>query len=308
MNLLDVFGLRPVGKALREARIALGGDPYTPRSRFDHTSLKALHPSLSVATWLGHRTRRAPIVNLFNRTQTAIELGWSVRVTQVRDFRGGTLTYDSHNGTDLAVPVGTVVVAAAAGRVVRVSSEFHRGGLKVMIDHGRGLVTTSNHLATTLCGEGQLVARAQPIALSGYSGIDGFLLFPWSVPHIHYNVWLDGVPIDPFAADGETAIWRGRNEPVPASANAPDDELTEDKSDDPAVARAIASCRDPALRDQLAAIGSTRHRFFQTMFALNYYPTRFAVRPPLYADAHPRLPRLDLPLRGADFDGIRFAR
>jgi hypothetical protein len=52
----------------------------------------------------------------------------------VRDFRGGTLTYDSHNGTDFAVPPGTIVVAAAPGRVLRASSEFNRGGLKVFVD------------------------------------------------------------------------------------------------------------------------------------------------------------------------------
>ncbi len=76
--------------------------------------------------------------NLFNRTPTPLEDGWSVRKTQVTDFRGGTLTYDSHNGTDFAVPVGTVVVAPAPGKVLRISSEFNRGGLKVFLDHGRG--------------------------------------------------------------------------------------------------------------------------------------------------------------------------
>ena len=48
-------------------------------------------------------------------------------------------------GADFAVPPGTVVVAAAAGRVLRVSSEFHRGGLKVFVDHGRGLLAHFPH-------------------------------------------------------------------------------------------------------------------------------------------------------------------
>jgi murein DD-endopeptidase len=303
---LDVFGLRPVGKALAEARLALGGDPYTPRSKFDHTSLRMLYPSLSVMTWLGRRTRRVPITNLFNRTQTPIEDGWSTRVTQVRDFRGGAITYDSHNGTDLAVPVGTIVVAAAPGVVVRVSREFHRGGLKVFIDHGHGLVTTSNHLAESLVAEGQRVARAESVARSGYSGLDGFALFPWSVPHVHFNVWLDGVPVDPFAADGEVSIWRGGNEPAPARGSS-EESLEEDAFDEDAVARAIAGCRDPRLRDELSSLEPLRHRAFQTMFAINYYPTRFTDRPPLYSRKHDRAPRLDLPFRAQDFDGITFA-
>ena len=93
-----------------------------------------------------------------------------MRVTQVRDFRGGTLTYDSHNGTDFAVPVGTEVLAAAPGRVFRVSNEFHRGGLKVFIDHGAGLITTSNHLARSLVRPGDVVR----VGLKGQETPAGF--------------------------------------------------------------------------------------------------------------------------------------
>ena len=40
---------------------------------------------------------------------------------------------------------------------------------------------------------------------------------------------------------------------------------------------------------------------------MNYYPTRFPERPNLYAERHPRTPRLDLPFSAAAFDGIVFA-
>ena len=132
----ETFGLIPLGKAAREALVAVRGDPETPGTHFDTTSLGLLLPRLSLSLWLGRRRadRRIVISNFFNRTPTPIEDGWSVRVTQVRDFRGGRCTYDAHNGTDFAVPVGTVVVAAGPGRVLRVASEFHRGGLKVFVD------------------------------------------------------------------------------------------------------------------------------------------------------------------------------
>lgn len=187
---LEVFGLSPLTLRAREALLALRGGTGVPRSRFGLSSLRILRPALGVSTWLGRRRadRRIPIYNLFNRTPTAVEQGWSVRKTQVRDFRGGTLTYDSHNGTDFAVTVGTIVVAPAPARVLRVSSEFNRGGLKVFLDHGRGLTTSSNHLARALVRVGDEVERGQPIGLSGYSGIDGFVAFPWSVPHVHFNV------------------------------------------------------------------------------------------------------------------------
>ena len=75
------------------------------------------------------------------------------------------MTYDIHNGTDFATPVGTRVVAGAPGVVRRVSSEFHRGGLKVFIDHGGGLVTGANHLSRALVRVGERVSRGQLVAL-----------------------------------------------------------------------------------------------------------------------------------------------
>ncbi|MCA9589647.1 MAG: hypothetical protein KC657_30280, partial [Myxococcales bacterium] len=131
IGVLETFGLRPLPVRAREAWLALRGDGTVPPTKFGVSSLGIFHPRLSVSTWLGARRSdgRIPISNLFNRTQTPIEAGWSVKKTQVRDFRGKTLTYDSHNGTDFAVPVGTVVTSPAPGRVLRVSSEFNRGGL-----------------------------------------------------------------------------------------------------------------------------------------------------------------------------------
>ena len=127
------------GVQVAQVRMALAGDVYSPGSRWGLSSLKIFRPALSVKTWLGWRPGDGlvPVPNFFNRTQTSVEDGWSVRVTQVRDFRGGRATYDSHNGTDFVIPPGTLVVAPAAGVVGRISSEFHRGGLKVLIDHAK---------------------------------------------------------------------------------------------------------------------------------------------------------------------------
>ncbi|MFO0565293.1 MAG: M23 family metallopeptidase [Polyangiaceae bacterium] len=209
--LIEVLGLSPFPLALRQAKLAVLGDGGdTPRSRFGLSSLGIFTPRLAVSTWLGRvrADRKVPILNLVNRTPTPVADGWSVRITQVRDFRGGRLTYDSHNGTDFVVPPGTPVCAAAPGRVVSVRREFNRGGLKLYIDHGGTLVTTSNHLAKVLVEVGQDVARGELVALSGYSGLNAVVGFPWVAPHVHYNVWLSGVAVDPFAArddEGEPA-------------------------------------------------------------------------------------------------------
>ena len=155
-SLVESLGLRPFGERFRQAMIALRGADDVPPSQFDTSSLRLLNPKLSVPLWLGRfvQPRKVILTNLFNHRQTPVEDGWSVRRTQIEDFRGGTLTYDSHNGTDFSVPRGTLAVSPAAGRVARVYAEFNRGGLKVVIDHGEGLMTCSAHLARALVREG----------------------------------------------------------------------------------------------------------------------------------------------------------
>ena len=51
------------------------------------------------------------------------------------------------------------------------------------------------------------------------NGIDGLTTFPFGAPHVHFNVWLDGEYVDPFAAPGETSLWRAGNWPVPSSTS-----------------------------------------------------------------------------------------
>ena len=167
------------------------------------SGIHQLHPIIAPFLWRGkpYLERTVLVSNCFNRTQTPVEEGWSVLRTQAEDFRGRQLSYDSHNGVDFAIPLGTTVVAPAPGVVARVISEFNRGGLKIFIDHGEGLMTTCAHLAFAKVQEGDVVYRGQTIGISGYSGIDALLTFPIGIPHVHFNTWLNGEPIDPFARD-----------------------------------------------------------------------------------------------------------
>lgn len=307
ISLAETFGLTEPLTRVGQVRMALKGDEYTPPSRWGLSSLKIFKPAISVKTWAGWKpeNRRTPITNYFNRTQTPTSQGWSVEKTQVLDYRGGTNTYNSHNGVDFAIPVGTLVTTPAAGVVVRVSSEFHRGGLKVIIDHGRGLMTTSGHLARSLVKEGDFVERGAPIALSGYSGLDGVVAFPWSVPHVHFNTWLNGVPIDPFAADGEVAIWLGGNHPEPVTDDgpqAPDYEAS--PWNEEAIDTMIASCIDPQLRRDLEAIDDLQMRGGNTVFYKNYFPTRFGADLNPFSQEFERTPMMDLIFSKADYDGV----
>lgn len=316
IGLVEALGVTPFGKTAREVALALRGDTSTPKTRFGLSSLRNFHPRLGAALWMGKKPagRRVPITNLFNYHQPPPELGWSVRVTDVRDFRGGGNTYDSHNGTDFAIPPGTAVVAAAPGTVIRVSSEFHRGGRKILLDHGHGLVTSYNHLARPLVTPGQRVKRGQRIAFSGYSGIDALVGFPWAPPHVHFNVWLDGEYVDPFTPidSDEPSLWRRRNDPVPAAlGELGDDAIPPSHWDDGAMARAVEACLHPGTRAEIEGSPTAAERAGALLMHLAYFPTRFqrgALGPgfSLFCEPHGRQPRLDLPLCHRDYDGVLF--
>jgi len=310
-GLAEAMGLLPVRERVRQALVALRGEADVPPSRFGLSSLSQLRPRIALPLWLGREVvaRRAIVTNLFNHRQTPIQDGWSVKKTQVLDFRGRDLTYDSHNGTDFSIPVGTPVVAAAPGVVVRVVSEFNRGGLKVFIDHGQGLMTNCAHLARALVVEGQPVARGETIAVSGYSGLDGFVTFPMGTPHVHFNTWLDGEPIDPFGSGGEASMWRAGALPEPAKAEESEDSDPAQPADwsQERVAELIVACKTEARRLALQAVEPFPLRAAHAVIESNYYPTRFERRVNPYERRHPRSARLDLPFPAARFDGVVFA-
>lgn len=305
----ETLGLAPLGLRFRQAKIALLGEEDVPRSKFGLSSLRHLYPRRAPKMWLGRPVvpRRAIITNLYNHRPTPIEKGWSVAKKQTEDYRGGKLTYDSHNGTDFAVPIGTSVVAPAPAVVARIASEFNRGGLKVFLDHGDGLMTCFAHLARSLVQVGDRLERGQAFAISGYSGLDALVTFPFGIPHIHFNTWLDGVPVDPFLPDPDRSLWIGGGLPLPAPADPVPEPFEPSLYDAARVNAAITACKTASSRERLRAIPDLPSRAAALLAEQNYYPTRFPHLFNPYAGKSGRHPRLHLPFSARDFDGVMFA-
>lgn len=97
-----------------------------------------------------------------------------------------------HQGIDFAAPTGTPVVASAAGRVVRAGWGGGFGNL-IVIDHGRGMQTRYAHLHRMNVRAGQQVSQGQVIGQVGSTGMS-------TGPHLHYEVWKNGRPVDPRSA------------------------------------------------------------------------------------------------------------
>jgi murein DD-endopeptidase MepM/ murein hydrolase activator NlpD len=99
-----------------------------------------------------------------------------------------------HKGVDIAVAYGTEVRAAAQGRVT-FSGAQNGYGNTVVIDHGGGRQTRYAHLADAAVLEGQLVNEGQVLGRSGSSGRT-------TGPHLHFEVLLNGKPVDPAWGGG----------------------------------------------------------------------------------------------------------
>lgn len=95
-----------------------------------------------------------------------------------------------HEGLDIVNRVGTTVVTTAAGRIVQDGREGGYGWM-VVIDHGYGLQTAYGHLDSIKVKRGQKVDRGQVIATLGNSGRS-------TGPHLHYEVRLNGSPVNPY--------------------------------------------------------------------------------------------------------------
>ncbi len=302
----DTLGLAPLPLRFKQALVTIRGEEDVPPSRWGFSSLKQLYPKVALKLWRGSYfiPKKVIISNLFNHTPTAYESGWSVRKTQTLDFRGRGLTYDSHNGTDFAIPVGTKVCTAAAGKVVHVVSEFNRGGLKIFVDHGEGLMTCYAHLAKSLVQIGDRLHRGQIIAVSGYSGIDGAVTFPFGIPHIHFNVWLNGLPIDPFAVDSQISLWM--NGVMPGFAIDSDSHFVQSEYNSTLVMEAMEGCKTLSVKERLLKLSSLEEMAVHVTIEMNYYPTRFSKHVSVYSTTYLRKPMLDLPFSANDFDGVVF--
>jgi lipoprotein NlpD len=113
--------------------------------------------------------------------------------------RFGKKGREPHDGIDLAAPVGTPVRTAGEGTVLFAGPQAGYG-LVVLVQHQRGLVTVYAHSRDLRVRTGQTVRPGQVIATVGESG-------KTSGPHLHFEVRVDGEPIDPLRFLG----------PVPAS-------------------------------------------------------------------------------------------
>lgn len=125
---------------------------------------------------------RLPVVGRYTPTSE-----YGMRVDPDRLYRG---QYRMHSGLDLAEqPRPGAVVAVKAG-VVKSTADSAGGGHEIIIDHGGGVATRYEHLASRTVTVGERVWAGRQIGVEGATGnVTG--------PHVHLEVSIDGARVNP---------------------------------------------------------------------------------------------------------------
>jgi murein DD-endopeptidase MepM/ murein hydrolase activator NlpD len=94
-----------------------------------------------------------------------------------------------HKGLDIAAPYGAPIRAAMSGTVQ--IAGWHGGhGKYVKLNHGGSMSTGYGHMSRIAVSPGAQVSRGQIIGYVGSTGLS-------TGPHVHYELWKNGVPVNP---------------------------------------------------------------------------------------------------------------
>ncbi|MFN4329574.1 MAG: M23 family metallopeptidase [Limnobacter sp.] len=131
------------------------------------------------------RVRNQGIPNELPLTDTVAVSNFGNRIDPITGRRS------LHEGIDFIAPIGTPILAAAAGVVIEAS--FHPAyGNMVEIEHDNKTVTRYAHASRLLVKKGDIVRNGQNIALVGNTGRS-------TGPHLHFEVRVEGQAKDPMA-------------------------------------------------------------------------------------------------------------
>lgn len=117
-------------------------------------------------------------------------IGFSSYFGSRRSYNNGQLN-SFHGGLDFAVVLNSLnIYAPAPGKVIFTGTMNVRGNT-TFIDHGFGIVSGYGHQAEILVSPGEMVETGQIIGVIGKTGrVTG--------PHLHWEIWVNGVQVDPF--------------------------------------------------------------------------------------------------------------
>jgi murein DD-endopeptidase MepM/ murein hydrolase activator NlpD len=198
-----IFEAEPISATLREGGIG-GVNRYEALEGYNNSNLvietanrldkirkkvyiqsKSFDDLINLAKNKGEMLKSIPaIIPISNKdlTRTASGFGWRIHpIYKISKF---------HYGMDFTAPFGTDVYATGNGTVVAILSAQRGLGKHIIIDHGFGYTSIYAHLSNFNVRVGQKVQRGDIIGFVGSTGTS-------VANHLHYEVKINGVNVDP---------------------------------------------------------------------------------------------------------------
>ena len=173
----------------------LRGDPNQTAQRVSDDTLTQndLDAAQIVATIPQDSILRAYIENQdkFNLTRNQLLIDSKSYYSPVKGVvTDGFDIEKNHFAVDISVDIGTPVKAILAGTVLFSEWSVETGHV-ILIDHGENLISVYKHNSKILKSQNESVQAGEVIAFSGEEGVLS------SGPHLHFEIWKNGLPIDP---------------------------------------------------------------------------------------------------------------
>ncbi len=124
------------------------------------------------------------ILPISNKDLTRTASGFGLRIHPIYKIT------KFHYGLDFTAPTGTDIYVTGDGNVESVLQSKRGYGNHIIINHGYGYKTIYAHLDRFNVRVGQKVKRGDVIGFVGSTGLS-------LAPHVHYEVLLNGVNVDP---------------------------------------------------------------------------------------------------------------
>ena len=97
---------------------------------------------------------------------------------------------EKHKGLDISAPRGTPIYSPARGEIIAAGRD-HSYGLSILLKHSPSISTKYAHMQRLAVKAGQTVERGELIGYVGNTGRS-------TGPHLHYEVRVSGVPVNPM--------------------------------------------------------------------------------------------------------------